>query len=84
MADMRTPLHIPLNVVGQFYESVHEYLITLNTTTKWMKLGPGTIIFFDNWRILHGRSAFTGNRQFATIYIGRSDWRSKAKVLGVI
>jgi trimethyllysine dioxygenase len=31
----------------------------------------------DNWRVMHGRSAFTGERRMCGAYIGADDWRSK-------
>ena len=39
---------------------------------------------FDNWRVLHGRSSFTGKRRLYGAYINRDDYVSKWKneVLG--
>ncbi|KAF3491493.1 26S protease regulatory subunit 6A [Arthroderma uncinatum] len=34
----------------------------------WLKLEPGTPLIFDNWRILHGRSAFSGKRRMCGGY----------------
>jgi trimethyllysine dioxygenase len=50
----------------------------------WMKLDPGIVIFIDNWRVLHGRSAFTGLRRICGCYLPRDDWMGKARVLGMI
>lgn len=40
----------------------------------WRKL---TFAVFDNWRVLHGRAAFTGKRRMCGGYINRDDWVSK-------
>ncbi|KAK6412562.1 hypothetical protein LTR95_017964 [Oleoguttula sp. CCFEE 5521] len=34
----------------------------------WFQLKPGTLLLFDNWRVLHGRSAFTGKRRMCGGY----------------
>lgn len=47
----------------------------------WFQLKQGELLFFDNFRILHGRSEFTGERQLMTVYIPRDEWISKAAVL---
>ncbi|KAF5133144.1 Trimethyllysine dioxygenase [Metarhizium anisopliae] len=43
------------------------------------KLGLLTAIVFDNWRILHGRSAFEGLRRICGGYINRDDFISRWK-----
>lgn len=47
-------------------------------------LEKGAVIVIDNWRILHGRTAFTGQRHMTGCYVGRTDWLSTARVLGLI
>jgi len=34
----------------------------------WEQLQPGRPLLFDNWRVLHGRSSFTGNRRMCGGY----------------
>lgn len=34
----------------------------------WAQLEPGRPLIFDNWRVLHGRSAFTGKRRMCGGY----------------
>ncbi|KAJ1329110.1 trimethyllysine dioxygenase [Microdochium nivale] len=43
----------------------------------WIQLKPGTLLVFDNWRVLHGRAAFTGVRRMCGGYINRDDFISK-------
>lgn len=75
---------IPFHLIPEYYQA----LITLSTKIEedptWFKLEPGIIIFLDNWRMMHGRSEFTGFRHLCGAYVSRSDWLSKARVLGVL
>ncbi|CAJ2508251.1 Uu.00g094370.m01.CDS01 [Anthostomella pinea] len=43
----------------------------------WFQLKPGNVLIFDNWRVLHGRSAFTGVRRMCGGYINRDDFVSR-------
>ncbi|PFH59306.1 hypothetical protein XA68_12569 [Ophiocordyceps unilateralis] len=44
------------------------------------QLAPGRVLLMDNWRILHGRTAFTGDRRICGAYISRDDFVSKWKL----
>ncbi|KUJ20883.1 Trimethyllysine dioxygenase [Mollisia scopiformis] len=43
----------------------------------WAQLEPGRPLIFDNWRVLHGRSAFTGKRRICGGYINHDDYVSR-------
>lgn len=43
----------------------------------WVQLTPGNVLIFDNWRVLHGRSAFEGVRRICGGYINRDDFMSR-------
>lgn len=60
---------------GEITDSKNEYKL---------KLQPGTVIFIDNWRVLHGRAGFVGKRELCGCYVSRSDFISKAKVYNLI
>ncbi|WWD21044.1 trimethyllysine dioxygenase [Kwoniella shandongensis] len=47
----------------------------------WVQLSPGTVLVIDNWRVMHGRSAFTGSRTMCGAYVGADDWKSRRAVL---
>ncbi|PKY04174.1 trimethyllysine dioxygenase TmlH [Aspergillus campestris IBT 28561] len=47
----------------------------------WTQLEPGTALIFDNWRMLHGRSQFTGKRRMCGGYINNDDFISKYRLL---
>nr|OQO25890.1 hypothetical protein B0A51_06155 [Rachicladosporium sp. CCFEE 5018] len=46
----------------------------------WFQLKPGMLLIFDNSRVLHGRSAFTGKRRMCGGYINRDDYISKYRM----
>lgn len=41
------------------------------------------VIFIDNWRVMHGREAFTGLRQLCGCYLTRDDVLSAARCFGL-
>ncbi|TVY82095.1 Trimethyllysine dioxygenase [Lachnellula suecica] len=43
----------------------------------WAQLKPGRPLIFDNWRVLHGRSVFTGKRRMCGGYINHDDYISR-------
>ena len=43
-------------------------------------LKPGEMLVFDNWRILHGRAAFSGVRRMAGAYVNREDFESSVQL----
>ncbi|KAJ8726847.1 hypothetical protein PYW08_015244 [Mythimna loreyi] len=45
---------------------------------------PGTVMIMDNFRVLHGRTGFSGSRVLGGSYVARSDWLDKARALGLI
>lgn len=77
---------IPTAEVEQFYEDIRILASEISKPEgeMWIKLSPGLVLFIDNWRVLHGREAFSGYRKLAGCYISRSDFLSKARVLGVL
>ena len=46
-----------------------------------LAMRPGDMVIFDNWRLLHGRRAFTGARHIAGGYINREDVDSALRLL---
>jgi len=80
---MRT---LPSDQIPQLYEDIHLLAATVKDPQGewWLKLHPGTVLFVDNWRVLHGRASYTGLRKMTGCYVSRSDYISKARVLGII
>ena len=46
------------NLSSQF-----DALVSNPANQYWFQLKPGRMLLFDNWRVLHGRAAFTGKRR---------------------
>jgi len=71
------------HVVDDWYNAIREWnkCLTSPDSEFWIQLQPGTVIFIDNHRVLHGRSAFHGNRRMCGAYIGVDEYRSKLAVL---
>lgn len=67
--------------VEEWYQAALEYEGLLRQAEFWVQLRPGTVVVIDNWRVLHGRAAFTGVRRMCGAYIGRDDWVSRRYAL---
>ncbi|KAI1262117.1 Trimethyllysine dioxygenase [Xylariaceae sp. FL1019] len=52
-------------------------ILTRKEIEYWFQLKPGNVLIFDNWRVMHGRSAFTGVRRICGAYINRDDYISR-------
>ncbi|XP_061155613.1 trimethyllysine dioxygenase, mitochondrial isoform X1 [Syngnathus typhle] len=76
---------IPHDVVRRWYAAHRQLTSELRRAENemWMKLTPGKVIFIDNWRVMHGREAFTGVRQVCGCYLSRDDILSKSRCLGL-
>ncbi|XP_065336423.1 trimethyllysine dioxygenase, mitochondrial isoform X1 [Cloeon dipterum] len=81
----------PMNTLKS--EDVRNYYLALQKLAQIIfsgryeiqkELSPGNVVVIDNWRVLHGRTAFTGQRHMAGCYVSRTEWLSKARVLGLI
>mmetsp|Transcript_6235 Transcript_6235/g.6793 ORF Transcript_6235/g.6793 Transcript_6235/m.6793 type:complete len:192 (-) Transcript_6235:54-629(-) len=46
-----------------------------------IKLKPGELLLTNNWRVMHGRTEFIGNRRMLGCYISMDDFTSKMRVL---
>lgn len=63
----------------QWYEAAAkwEQILRSKELEYWYQLRPGTTVIFDNHRVLHGRSAFTGLRRICGGYISMEDFVSR-------
>ncbi|XP_013106216.2 trimethyllysine dioxygenase, mitochondrial-like [Stomoxys calcitrans] len=77
---------LPQCEMQDFYESMRELLTMANhSENRWqLPLEPGTMVIFDNWRLLHGRCAYSGNRTLARGYVQRTDFLSKARIMTIL
>jgi alpha-ketoglutarate-dependent taurine dioxygenase len=44
-------------------------------------LRPGEVLLVDNWRVLHGRAAYQGERRLCGAYLNREDFESRLHIL---
>lgn len=81
--DDRSILSLGGDQVELFYAALNEWtnLIKSKKNELWVKLRPGNVVIMDNWRVLHGRGAFTGHRRMIGCYIGYDDYQSRLKTL---
>ncbi|KAK7953307.1 Trimethyllysine dioxygenase [Apiospora saccharicola] len=63
----------------EWYEAARKWhsILTRKDVEYWVQLEPGNLLIFENWRVLHGRSAFTGVRRMCGGYINRDDFISR-------
>ncbi|KAH6616520.1 hypothetical protein C7974DRAFT_318422 [Boeremia exigua] len=79
----RAGVELPLEQVEKWYDAARKFdaLLKKKENEYWNKLVPGRVVIFDNWRVLHGRSSFTGKRRICGGYINRDDWISRYKMV---
>ncbi|KAF1842032.1 Trimethyllysine dioxygenase [Cucurbitaria berberidis CBS 394.84] len=79
----RASIELPIDKVETWYDAARKFdaLLKKKENEYWEQLIPGRVLIFDNWRVLHGRSKFTGKRRICGGYINRDDWISKYKML---
>ena len=77
---------IPPDEVEQFYADYHKLakMIQDPANNFRFKLRPGLLMFVNNWRVLHGRASFTGNRILCGCYFSHDDWMNRARLAGLV
>lgn len=79
----RAPFRLPDVEMREFYRSLKEFEARANDARlQWRHpLRPGEVLLFDNWRVLHGRAAYRGERRLCGAYLNREDFESRLRVL---
>jgi len=79
----RAPFRLPVPRMTEFYRALALFHRLINDPAYEisMRLLPGTVLFFDNWRTLHGRHSFEGHRHMSGAYLNKEDVESKLRVL---
>ncbi len=83
----RAPLSsVPQSEVGTWYQHMRTMarLVRQEENEYRFRLSPGTVMIIDNWRLLHGRASYQGERVLRGCYYSRSDFMSKARHYGII
>lgn len=79
----RAPFRLSEAEMAAFYQAITAFDRLANTPDmQWQRgLRPGDLLIFDNWRLLHGRTAFVGSRRMAGCYLNREDFESRLRLL---
>lgn len=83
----RSPLNtLPMSEMRNFYGDLQKLAEEVEDTANewWFQLKPGTVMFFNNWRLLHGRSSFSGKRVMCGSYVSRTEFMSVARTLKIV
>ena len=83
--DMATLDCMKYEDIAQFYKALRAYCcITCAPENQlWFKLVPGLVLIMGNWRVLHGRSSFTGKRTMQGCYVNGDDFFGKYRAKAV-
>ena len=79
----RAPFLLPETEMLDFYAALRTFdTIANEPAMQWRHvLAPGEALLFDNWRVLHGRFAYTGVRRMCGGYVNREDVESRLRQL---
>jgi trimethyllysine dioxygenase len=81
----RAPFVLPLEQHRRFYRALATFagLCADPSLHYRRRLLPGSVLLFDNWRLLHARDAYVGHRRLAGAYLNREDVESRLRVLRI-
>ncbi|KFH46622.1 Trimethyllysine dioxygenase-like protein [Hapsidospora chrysogenum ATCC 11550] len=70
---------VPLEDAEKWYEAARKWAAMVKSPEYQylFQLEPGRMLVFDNWRLLHGRTAFEGLRRICGAYINRDDFHAR-------
>jgi trimethyllysine dioxygenase len=79
----RAPFLLQPNEMTQLYAALRRFDQLANSEAmQWRQiLRPGDALLFDNWRVLHGRHAYTGKRTMCGAYLNHEDFESQLRLL---
>ena len=64
----RAQVDLGLEYMDRWYDAARKWSEILEEFQFWEQLVPGRALIFDNWRVLHARSAFDGKRRMCGGY----------------
>ena len=80
-------MHVPHDEVPIFYEALLQFLkyIYHSDYLIKLKLKPGNLVAFDNYRLFHGRTAFvnTSDRR-RLLEAGHLDWEEATSYMRIV
>lgn len=77
----RAPFRLEDDEMECFYNAygIFHHLANQKQRQFQLRLEPGTILTYDNWRLLHGRAALSGYRKLCGGYHNREDFESRLR-----
>ena len=71
------------NDVPRFYKAFKAFTAIVRAPENefQFKLSPGKLLIMANWKVLHGRLEFTGNRSMNGCYVSRDDFLGKLRIM---
>ncbi|MGI9645400.1 MAG: TauD/TfdA family dioxygenase [Ilumatobacteraceae bacterium] len=78
----RAPFVLPEPTMRQLFDALHRFdrITRQADNTFALSLRRGDMLLLDNWRVLHARRAFSGERRFAGGYVNREDIESTMRL----
>lgn len=75
-----------MSEMRQFYEDLRKLSDEVENPENewWFSLKPGTVMLFDNWRLLHGRKEYKGKRVMSGSYVSRTEFMSVARMMNIV
>jgi len=79
----RAPFRLPAARMDLFYRAYGAFARLANDPRLQYRrrLAPGSLVLFDNWRLLHARDAYRGYRRLAGVYLNKEDVESRLRGL---
>jgi len=79
----RAPFLLPAEQMADLYTALRTFdRLSNSEAMQWRQiLRPGDALLFDNWRVLHGRHAYTGKRTMCGAYLNHEDFESRLRLL---
>ena len=79
----RAPFALPPARQKAFYRALATFNALCNDPRLQhrRRLLPGSVLLFDNWRVLHARDSYTGYRRLAGVYLNKEDLESRLRFL---
>lgn len=81
----RSPMLLEPAEMERFYTAYGRLQHMADDPNRWLsiRLEAGDVLINDNWRVLHGRQAYTGARRFVGCYLNHEDFESRCRSLAI-
>jgi hypothetical protein len=80
----RLPCYIPVEQERQHYDAITVLMKMIADPANQLRfrLRPDQLLVTNNWRVMHGRTQFTGSRRLVGAYVSMEDFLSATRLLG--